>query len=122
MYAVIEEIIEIEYYVEEDGKIDLLIHGRGSEDNSASLPWFTQDQIDNMPFIASSGKIMFANSRGKYTLSDIKYIPQIPGYIKGLDFNIYDLYGDRKKEIFLQFFDEPESSQRRKHKGIFIPI
>ena len=89
------------YDVDEDGKIDLLLHGRGSEDNSASLPWFTQDQIDNMPFIASSGKIMFANSQGKYTLSDMKYIPHIPGYNKGLDFNIYDLDGDGKKEIII---------------------
>jgi hypothetical protein len=89
------------YDVDEDGKIDLLLHGRGSEDNSASLPWFTQDQIDNMPFIASSGKIMFANSQGKYTLSDIKYIPSIPGYNKGMDFNIYDLDGDGQKEIII---------------------
>ena len=28
-------------------------------------------------------------------------------------------YKEESKEIFLQFFDEPESSQRRKHKGIY---
>jgi len=88
--------------VDEDGKIDLLLHGRGSEDNSSSFSgMITQEEIDNIPFIASSGKIMFANSQGKYTLSEMKYIPSIPGYNKGLDFNIYDLDGDGQKEIII---------------------
>ena len=88
--------------VDEDGKIDLLLHGRGSEDNSSSFSsMITQEEIDNIPFIASSGKIMFANSQGKYTLSEMKYIPSIPGYNKGLDFNIYDLDGDGQNEIII---------------------
>ena len=44
---------------------------------------------------------MFANSQGKYTLSEMKYIPSIPGYNKGLDFNIYDLDGDGQNEIII---------------------
>jgi len=79
----------------------LLLHGNGSKDNSDSFPWLTQDEIDNIPFIASSGKIMFANSQGEYTLSEMKYIPSIPGYNLGLDFNIYDLDGDGQKEIII---------------------
>jgi len=89
------------YDVDEDGKIDLLLHGHGSKDNSDGLPWFTQEEIDNMPFISSSGKIMFANSEGKYSLSEMKYIPHIPGFNKGLDFNIFDLDGDGQKEIII---------------------
>ena len=79
----------------------MLLHGNGSKDNSDSFPWLTQDEIDNIPFIASSGKIMFANSQGEYTLSEMKYIPSIPGYNKGLDFNIYDLDGDGQNEIII---------------------
>ena len=87
--------------VDGDGNLDLLLHGKGADDNYESFPWLSDEEIENIPFQSSAAKILFGNDDGKFTLSNMKYLPVIEGYNKGLDFNVFDLDGDGKKEIIM---------------------
>ena len=87
--------------VDGDGYMDLLLHGKGVDDNYASFQGMDIEEIESIPFQASSGKILFGDSNGNFSLDQLKYFPTIEGYNKGLDFNVYDLDGDGKNEIII---------------------
>ena len=89
------------YDVDGDGYLDLLLHGKGVDDNYVSFEWMDISEIEKIPFEASSGKILFGNSDGKFSINELEYFPTVEGYNKGLDFNVHDLDGDGQNEIII---------------------